>query len=208
MYYSITNRTDKEVGNVFPQVDCLNQYLAHSIQFEKPIDLKDDLAYSLKNKAKLTDALSQAEISALGILLNERFKNLLSNFKLLGHHYNQSWVKMDNGKIYDYFWLHLFDNLENLEWLDYAKSTFIVKEYGFKKDDISLTSYQDYKVQSQKVGDMSVIIIKDIKIKENAAINADMFVLPYLSRKIFISEKLKYTLQEKKITGLLIEEAF
>ncbi|RDC55868.1 hypothetical protein DU508_16545 [Pedobacter chinensis] len=208
MYYSIKTRTDKEVGGVFPQVSCLNQQLAHSIQSNSFINADSDLLYKLEPKAKLTNVLSQAEISALGFLIDEKTKGIVKGFDIVPHNYNQATVKDNNGREYHYSWLHLGTKLEDLQWLDYQNSSFYVKEYGFRKEDISIKSYQDYEQKSIEVGDMAVILIEKIKIKPQYRINADMFTLPLLTRNIFISQSLKIALDENSITGISTEEAF
>jgi len=208
MYYSIENSTGKDVGNVFPQVSCLNQDLAHSIQFNEFSNFDSEIQFKLEPKAKLTDILSQAAISAPGFLINDKARQVIEGFNLMEHRYYKCLVKDQMGLVHDYYWLHLVKNLNEVNWLDYENSTFYVKEFGFRENDIPIKSYQDYNQKSMEVGDMAVIIIETIKVKENTKINADLFTIPLLTTSIFISERLKRTLEESETSGISTTEAF
>lgn len=208
MYYNIKTRTDKEVGNVFPQVECLNQELAHKIKSNRFVKLENELLYILDSRANLTKVLSQIEISSLGFLINEDVRDILKKFKIITHNFNEAIIKDYDAITYRYYWLHLGEKLEDLEWLDYENSTFFVEEYGFRTDDISITSYEDFIQKAIEVGDMAVINIEKIQIKSGFFIDSDMFIIPRLTRNIFISQKLKVALEEYNITGILTEEAF
>jgi len=146
MYYSIKNSTGKDVGNIFPQVSCLNQDLAHSIQFDEFSNFDREILFKLEPKAKLTDVLSQAAISAYGFLVNNKVKQILEGFNLMEHRYYKCLVKDQNGVVHEYYWLHLSDPSLVLT-IDYPKSKFFTLEYGFRDADINLTSYDEYKIK-------------------------------------------------------------
>src|SRR5688572_9942371 len=101
MYYRIENRTDKEVGNVFPQVSCVSINLAHQIQIDEFSYFDSELLFELQPKAKITDILSQAAISAPGLLVNPKVRDLFSQFNLSQHRYYKCFVKDLKEKLHE-----------------------------------------------------------------------------------------------------------
>lgn len=136
MYYLIENSTDNQVGNVFPQASCINQKIAHAINFDGFSNLDVSISFQLESKAKLTDVLSQAAISAHGLLVSKKVKELLSNFNIVQHKYYNCLVRDLTGVKHEYFWLHFVDDFANL--INYSQSEFCTTEYGFKEGAIEL----------------------------------------------------------------------
>lgn len=204
MYYTIENSTDKEVGNVFPQVSSVNQNLAHSIPFDEFINLDSELLFELQSKAKLTDVLSQAAISAHGLLINKKVKDLFKDFNLMQHRYYKCLVKDLNGVTHDYYWLHLVDDFKNK--IDYSKSTFYWTRSTFRKGMINLTSFDDYLDQKKQNGVLWGISIEKVVLNENFAV-LDMFSCIPFDQGIYVSSILKNKIIQEGISGIYTEEA-
>jgi len=205
MYYSIENKTDKEVGNVFPQVSCISINLAHQIQFDEFSYFDSELLFELQPKAKLTDVLSQAAISARGLLVNQKVKDLFSQFNLMQHRYYKCFIKDLKGKTHEYFWLHLSD-YSLLNTINYSKSKFYTKESGFREDEISLISFDDYKAKLKELGSLWTISSDYLELDTNFNKELDLFVIPIFDKHIYASEKLKEAIDSTHISGININK--
>lgn len=190
---------------VFPQIGCINQNEAFKINNEKKLDYSPKLSFKLEKGAKTTDILSQAEISALGLIINEKVKNIFNHFQLIEHQLFP--ITLQNISA-TYYWLHLIADLEKIDWIDYSQSTFYRNEFGFREENLSFSSYDDFAKKRTEINNMSNIKIENIKLNKNFKNkNFDLFTLPFLSSDIYISQKLKIELEKNKISGIEIEEA-
>lgn len=205
MYYSIENKTDKEVGNVFPQVSCVSIELAHQIQFDKFSYFDSELLFELQPKAKLTDVLSQAAISAHGLLVNTKVKDLFSNVNIMQHQYYKCLVKDLKGFTHDYYWLHISD-YSILNKINYKESKFYLRESGFREDNIELSSFDDYKNKKDSLGILFTVHADNIVLSREFDNSLDLFSIPIFTKKIIISQRLKDLIISKEITGVLIDQ--
>lgn len=204
MFFSISNSTDNTVGFVFPQVGCLNQELAHSIKFSEFNNFDREMLFQLEPNAKLTDVLSQASISADGLLINSKVRDILNEFTLMTHRYYKCVVRDNRDNLHDYYWIHLIDN-SLLNKIDYPNSKFYAREYGFREHDVELTSYEDYEIQRRQLGDMWGIGSDCLKLKDNSDF-PDLFRVPLLGNEIVVRPKLAESMRINGVTGLVIEE--
>lgn len=206
MYYTIENRTDKEVGSVYPQTGCLSQNLTRSIKLDEFINIDSEILFQLEPKAKLTDVLSQANISVYGLLVNKKLKDLLKKFNLIQHHYYKCLIKDHKGIIHDYYWMHIYDN-SIIDKIEYAKSKFYLRESGFREKDIELNSFEDYKNKMEALGIHYTVSADKLVLSSKFDNSLDLFNVPlFTKKKIIISEKLKEELLSQKITGILISK--
>jgi len=203
-YYFIDHRTDKEVGNVYPQVDFIN--LKDAFKFQYNIFPKEELNLFaiLEKGAKLTDILSQCSISANGLLINKKVKNIFSRFNLMNHKYYNCTIKDNSGNSYEYYWMALVQaDLINL--IDFNNSEFYTTEAGFRENNITLNDYNDFLVKKNKLPNHTWSIqTQSLKLIAN---NFNLLVLPHLYNEILITENIKKKLIEKKITGINIKKA-
>lgn len=200
-YFKITNKTNKEVGNIFPQIDfnCLDEVAKFS--YNKFPSIEPNLSATLEKRAKLTDVLSQASILGHGVLINEEVKKICESYNLMKNLVYDCPVKNKRGKIFEYYWLS-FSEPELIEFIDFTNSEFVITKGGFPKEKVYFSSYKDYLKKRQElpsvVWSFSAISIKLLK----GMPKYDFFVFPALYVKPLISEDLKSELVKKKITGL------
>jgi hypothetical protein len=205
-YYILdTPAQSKETGNVYPQVAFNNVKEAFKFRHNCYPENEPVLSATLEKGAKLTDVLSQASIAGHGLLINEKVRNILADFKIMNHRFYSCPVKDLNGEIHQYFWLALVQpNIIN--WIDFSKSSFYTTEAGFREDDIILTSYEDYLYKKEHLPSINWWIKAD-NIKLNKIIDCDFFVFPQLLHRIILSDKLKQTFINNSIKGIEIERA-
>jgi hypothetical protein len=205
MYYTIKKSTGKEIGSVFPQVTCLTQELAHSIKFTEFVNFDTELLFALQPGAILTDVLSQAAISANGLLISQRLKVLLDKFQLMPHKfYRTAIVTMEGQKIY--YWLHFVDNSYK-DKIDYDRSVFYWTKSTFKKDIIKLASYDEYLELKKQNGILWGVKAEKIELNQFFDKHLDMFSCLPFDLGIYISAKLYDVLLQEKITGINIKES-
>jgi hypothetical protein len=205
MYYTIKKSTGKEIGSVFPQVSCLTQELAHSIKFTEFVNFDTELLFVLQPGAKLTDVLSQAAISANGLLISHRFKVLLDKFQLMQHKfYRTTIITTESQEIY--YWLHFVDTSYKNK-IDYEQSVFYWTKSTFKKDIIKLASYDEYLELKKQNGILWGVKAEKIKLDQSFDKPLDMFSCLPFDLGIYISAKLYDALLEQKITGINIQES-
>lgn len=205
MYYSIDNSTGKDVGNVFPQVSCLNQDLAHSIQFDEFSNFDSEILFKLEPKAKLTDILSQAAISAYGLLINDKVRQILEGFNIMKHRHYKCLVKDQSGVVHYYYWIHLVE--DNTKKIDYSNSIFNWTKSTFKKGEIKLNSYHDYLEKKKENGILWGVSSEKIKFNELFDTSIDIISCLPFDRNIYISQALKEQINKQNITGIEVEKA-
>lgn len=209
MYYHLNTRTDKEVGGIFPQANCLTLGHAHSIKFSKFAEIALNLKFELAKRSKVTDIISQSAISADGFIISERVKNILQEFNIIQHKYYEVIIQDALKRIPEnYYWLHTVPKKEFLNWIDYAKSKFYRTKYTFRNEDIEISSVNDY-YNFYKNNDRLIwgIEADEIKLNENFDKSLDMFIFPDFSFRMTISQKLKDAFIQEKISGIEITEA-
>lgn len=203
MYYTLDNRTDKEVGLIFPQVSCLSQMDAHRLEYNEFPSFTPKLVFALDRKTKLTDVLSQAAISAHGLLISEQFKKLLEGFNLMQHKFYAATVQTKKGDML--YWMHFADN-DLINCIDYKASKFFRTEYGYREEDIELVSFADYKTKKKKYAKTGTIQSDFIQLNDNFSRNLDCFILPLFDSHLYISEKVTQAIEVENITGIEIKE--
>lgn len=200
-FFKIRNSVGKEIGETYPQLNCLNQDIAFRFNAWSFIEEDIELLFELEQKSKPTDILSDASISGFGLIINEKVKNILLKFNLMNFKLYNAKVKL-NGKFEQYFYIHFFD-LNLTKQIDYENSKFYETNWTFKENEIVIKSFENY--LELKVLDNEAkfgVEINEIFVKEYFDKTLDVFCfLPFHSH-LFISEKLKKYLIQNKISGL------
>ena len=83
MYYRVENRTDRTVGNVASQIlfDDIKEASRISLDFvDVPV-----LKAKLDRRAKVTDVMSAGTISATGLLVNKKVREIFNQHNLMSH---------------------------------------------------------------------------------------------------------------------------
>ena len=201
-YYELNKSTNsKEIG-VYPQAGLNLNHDKHNPRSPtklKSLDIPsfnpdfEDLEIDLR--AKSTDYLS-CGLSTYGMLLSQRTYKILCDFKIDIHEVYKLSINSSEKK---YYWFH-FGPTQILRTINYSKSEFKIDEYGFQKERIHLSNYEEYESQKKKLNNMSVIkaltLVLDVKPKN------DLFIIPYLDDKIYISERVADKFKEEDITGI------
>lgn len=221
MYYRLTLASAKKtIGKSgYPQCKGVPKSLGLDFSwFDEPNSMtnldndnfpnfKPNLIFELEEKATLTDVISPSNISAKGLLINDKLRNILDVFNLMEHRYYDATV-ISKGVEKNYFWLHFKDCDEKyLGGIDYGDSSFYVANLAFTKiDDIDIKSYQDFWEKKMNLS-MKHILGSEIKLSESLENKKlDLFYFPYVLNDYLISEKLYKSIIDNEITGFEIKE--
>jgi hypothetical protein len=206
MYSKLSYTSDDKITGTFPQAECSNLISAHSIKsdvFADPEILR--LEFSLASKAKLTDVLSQAAISANGLLINEKVKNIIEHYNVMRHLLYPVFLKTKRNTE-QYYWLHLVDN-DMIKFIDFSNSKFYQTKFGFKEKEVSISSNEEYINIKTTLEWMDSIKADSITLNKEFDFSLDLFVMDDFDTRPYISETLWDHLQKEKVTGLFIEKA-
>lgn len=167
------------------------------------------LHFMLGKKTPETDLLSLSGITGFGFFINEKLKILLEQFQLCPHVFYPSTLRREEEKEIreGYYWLHL-DGTHMRDLVDYSKSKFHIHEPSYKRETITLNSYEDYEIFKKNSEQSWGIFADEIHLKEGVEPPCDIFVFGWgFDLNIYITEKLKKTLVKNKIKGIEIEIA-
>lgn len=210
----LDNSIGRDVGNVFPQTVGLfpgyDEYAPNSMtrltNAEFPV-IPPDLRFVLDPKTWLTDVISVGNISASGLLVNGRLKEVLEEYKIPNHEFYEADVH-DTHSVYRYFWLHIVPDDE--EWIDFSRSRFAVYELPLsridKLRDVACKNRAEMIFHLENTYGFSP---EEIFLTEAfAAERYDVFLVRRigLEAPLLISERLKIRLEDEGVTGLEIRE--
>lgn len=211
-YFFLKNSAKKEeIGNVYPQCEGMAEGYTHK-RFEQPNSMTKltndsfpgqdpDLLFDLNKKGILTDVVSPSNLSAKGLLVNQRTKHILDEFDLMPHKYYPATIR-EKGISYDYFWLHLVK--KDLSGIDFQESEFEITNLVYMPiSDIEISDFEDY---MEKAKSLSMKHIRAKKIVLDKTIKTDLIYFRYISSDILISENLAIELAKSNITGIEIVE--
>lgn len=212
-YFSLTYSTnEKEVGKIWPQCDSVPEGYNYKELLEGPNSMtnltndefpneKPTLIFGLHKKAKLTDVVSPSNISAIGLLINDKVKNILDDFNLMTHKYYPAIVKELEFQ-YNYYWLHFVKS--DLLGVNFEESKFEITNLANKPlANIKINSWEHFVERDKNIG-LKHIRAKKLIIEPEA--RKDLIYFPYIYSFMFVSEDLALELAAQKITGLEIAE--
>ena len=177
-----------------------------------PLD-KTNFYWELKETAKLTDRLNVGNITAEGLFVNDKIKNILENQKLPEHRWykgtiiENSYIAKKKGREqrkYTYWWLHLLDfPYATLDW----QNSYFYKSY-FGDDPVGdklLFNNYDELIETRMKDREHSIKFGNLVFKDSVD-NYDLFYLGRPVSNIICSEKLMTILQKEKVTGFKFVE--
>lgn len=174
-------------------------------------DFVPDLRFGLHPKSKLTDVVDASNISAMGFLINEKVKNIFSQFKNSGYRFYDATIIDHNGQMLPYFWMHIVSN--NYSMIDFEKSIFRKSNFPLKiattknGDSIDILNIDDFEEKGEILFHDDYYVVPDeIKID-----NKEEYDCLYFSKlrikSVYISERLAKMLKKEKVTGIEILES-
>lgn len=206
-YFLLSEAIDTaDTGHVYPAVETHSGYdfnsldSAHNLAMEDFPSFTPNLKFNLVWGAKLTDVLSQGTISARGILVSKRLKEIFEKFESIPNKFYPAIIST-NEKDIEYYWLHLVwkNGVDNI---DYKNSKWRIKRASKVLGEITLNSRDEHLKKQGELGFIKMIHGYPVVLQNP---NTDLFFDP-INFGIIISLKLKQELEQENITGIQISE--
>lgn len=181
----------EETGMAYPAVESFENYdfnapnSVYNLDSDVFPNFTPDIRFKLAKGAKLCDVMGQGTISACGLLINEKVKNVFEEFNLIPHKYYSATIE-DKGTIHQYYWVH-FVWVDGFNFLDFASSKFKIKRASRDLGEIEISSLTELHSKQSELGFINMIHNYEYTFTNP---NLDLFIHP-LNKTIFISEKLK-----------------
>ena len=170
-----------------------------------------EIKYLLLDKgAELADIMNAVMLVPSGLLINEKVKEILSNFNLPNHKYYSALVKDFHGKVYPYNWLQTSKERDMRSYIDFKLSSFKIRKdmIGLISESVQINSEEELnKIQDNLEFGLAVNLSSLVFKKDFSRLNIDLFKVRRLGRDWIISERLKKSLEDAKVTGVRIEPA-
>lgn len=201
-----------ETGSVYPQVESMKDgynYQAsnsiHKLRFDETPKEDPDLDYFiLEDKANPTDLLS-TWVSFCGLLISARLKEILLSHKLQSYRVYTAKVVHKGVELLGYYWfLPIGDESESV---DFDKTNFYAEDTFGKKQNLEINNYKDLTNIQKKIGYTSKIKTEKVVFKKEFEIWKDLFRIGCFDYNIYISQGLKNTIKDKKLTGIKFKKA-
>lgn len=207
-FYTIKPAVDTdETGHVFPAVESFDDYdfkgekSVHKMDHWSIPNFNPDIRFKLAKGAKLCDAMGQATISGSGLLISERFKNILEKYNLGEHKFFDGHI-YDNDFRYKYYWLHIIWNNRN-KIVDYKQSSFFKKRGRRNLEELDINSNEEYDEVKTEFGSRFIIGFHKLALKNTP--DYDLWPVPFRGHLI-VSHQLKNEIENIALTGLDISE--
>lgn len=184
-FYSIKPAVDtKETGKVFPAVESYDNYdfnssrSVHKLTFRKFPDFEPDIRFKLAKGAKLCDVMGQATISAHGLLISEKAKEVFSEINIAPHKFYPSYIEDRNGDIHNYYWMHLVWE-DMTKFIAYQNSSFYKRKFSNNLGELCIDSDKQFWEVKEELGSRYMIGINKIQLEKG--IDFHLFPFPYSS---------------------------
>lgn len=181
----------KETGMAYPAVESFEDYdfkgfnSVYNLDSDCFPDFTPDIRFKLAKGAKLCDVMGQGTISACGLLINEKVKEVLEQFNLIPHKYFSATIE-DKGVIHQYFWVH-FVWEDGIKHLDFENSKFKIKRASKDLGEVEIGSLAELHSKQSELGFMNMIHNYEYTFFNP---NFNLFIHP-LNKTIFVSDELK-----------------
>lgn len=205
-YFILEPKIDsKETGRKYPAIESYEDYdfkstnSVHHINNDEFPSFFPDLRFKLANGAKLCDLMSQATISANGLVVSDKFKLILESLNTIP--FKVYPFKLEaNGVIYNYNWIHYVWN-SSIDYVDFQNTEFNVTKFGEIIEPVSILSYSELIEKQTKLGFVKMIYSRCISLKY---LDFDLFTVP-INGGFIISEKVKNMIEQSSLTGIDIK---
>ena|SRR3989344_8685466 len=215
-FYYIENSTELKVVGNYPQIidyeerkkinsnsisnDEFAKYKGRNCDFTPNLD-----TYILHSKAKLTDYVSCALCPGGDMLISKKFSSLINKHKFAGIQVFNSSVKQLSEAPITFDLIHFNYCLED-------KINFFLTEYNYniypELKNGSIKDYPEYLNFRKIIDKRGMLRATKLVLNSDFDTTLDFFVLSWLDQRIYISEKLKNSLAESKITGVEIKQNY
>ena len=202
-YYSLTNTTDVKKILFYPQTDIFYENLGIDNNNNYYKNFVDNGRIKINNNSLATNLLDSSPVLSKGLVIDEKFKELLSEFTLPTHKYYKIPTTYKNKKL-TFFWLNFVNSTRHL---DFNNSYFkIINSIDYSViGDLKIKSIDFYNRVNKSLSFEEQTKIFKLSMKDSFP-KLDLISFNEINIKNLISEKLKKRLEEENITGIEVSE--
>ncbi len=207
-YYTFKAKIDSvETGHNYPAIETKEGYdfqaldSVHNIKSNELPAFQPNIKFRLASGSLLCDMLSQATISANGIIASKNLTEYLKSISTTVPYKIFSFELETTRGMVEYNWIQ-YVWLEGTNFVDFENTEFRINEFGNDLGPISISSYQEKLKKQTELGFTKMIYAKTIVMK---SINFDLMVLP-LNGGLIISDKIKKEIMDYSFTGIELME--
>lgn len=212
LHYLLTLST-QNIGPFFPQ--CIKMAEGYNLQGDASVwrlgscynqlpDFTPNLdSFVLQADAIPTDVISNMFLNeSIGLLISDRFWQLLQNYRLPTHQvYPAKVVHADGQSAGVYHWLHWGSSA--LPWINWQQSTFMIETLqGRAVSLLELNSIDEFSQKSRGLPLDQGIVIKEIALKKQITEQSDLFKIGLGDIGIYLSESLHSAIKGANISGI------
>lgn len=198
----------ERINNIYPQVDFKfeDNLVAYGIAkslMSKPVDVPVTFTFRLNKRSPLTDVLSQSFIAGKGLLISNRFSELLNKLTLKNVEQIKAVVKDVKGKEHQYFYIH--PTVDFLRSIDYQRTRFMVRDNITQNilSNFKVGNFKDLYDRVMKLTIDKVVSPSELLyVKDSWCFESDIIITNVLGTKIFVSRELKNELEKENISGI------
>tara|TARA_B100000609_G_C17068546_1_gene357841 strand:- start:55 stop:699 length:645 start_codon:yes stop_codon:yes gene_type:complete len=156
-----------------------------------------ELIWQMEPKAKLTDVVSASNITARGLLCNDKVRDILEKHKLCEHRFYPATLIYQNS-VFDYHWFHPIE--QDLDIIDFEKSEFAITDYFRDSlNELIIRNMKDFKYKFDNKAKGTIISLTKLIAK----VKYDISIFSYILHDDFIiSINFKNYLEHHRIKGI------
>ena len=209
-YYTIVTSRDEKVIGKYPQVktntmpyEWLKPPLNSKIRYDIFLDFDKYFDIILDDDAILTAMIERVGVS-WGIIINDKFKNILIQFNIPPHRFYPINV-IHQGDAHQYYWFHFYINIFN--YIDLEKSTFeVFNTANFKViEELPVTSEKFIRDKQNSFAFQENMRLNKLVFNQGFP-EYDIWMNNVWGFSNLISRKLLNVLNESQITGFEYQE--
>lgn len=201
----------QETGNTYPQVVCRNLkktnpnpfLIANTVKLGEhiPENILPFEPLELDKGARLTDIMS-SPFRMNGFLISHRLKKLFQHIGVVESHYYPVKIIYNNGNDgIEYYYFHSTSCLR--DYIDYNKSKFFINKRGrgFSHYVTNIETYSDLDLIRSTLDLDTSIKPEQFYLKASFPYSQPLFRICAFNYDFFITSKLKFEIDNNKITG-------
>ena len=206
VYYKIDSKVDtKETGNVYPAIESSKDYdfnaenSVYNLRTDTFPNFTPNFDFVLSKGAKEVDILSQARISANGLVISQRLKEYFLNCVSVPQMSFE--LKIQNVNT-NYHWMQ-FMWVDSKKFVDFEKSVFKISEFGNSTEtDKEIKSINELENYQNQLGIFKILYPSSLYLVDNVF---EIITLPFIGG-IGVSDFLRNNLINKGFTGIEFKE--
>jgi hypothetical protein len=177
------------------------------IRSNEPLAVRPNMrAFHLDPATNLTDVISQGYIYTVGLLVSERFYDVLRGCVVQAHEAYPAEV-VHRAETFRYVWMHMTELLEPC--IDFERSTFIIRPHQGPEQSVRFAAPDELRQKARELVNTigPVRLVADRIVFRPGTPRFDLFGIVLTGRLFLVSDSLADRLRSGRFTGFTLEES-